>query len=375
MKILLVFGTRPEAIKMCPLAKVLADDPLLDVKICVTAQHRQMLDQVLDIFELTPDFDLDLMKPNQTLEWLTGAIVEGVGQVIQQFQPQLVLVHGDTTTSFAAALAAFYQKVDVGHVEAGLRTGDIHSPWPEEANRKLTAVLTKLHFAPTKSAADNLTREGIRTQDIYVTGNTVIDALLETRKHIQRQGIQALPEITSILPKIQNKLVILITGHRRENFGVGFENICAALKMIALAHPEVQLVYPVHLNPQVQKPVHDFLGNLPNFHLISPLDYQSFVALMDMANIILTDSGGIQEEAPSLKKPVLVLRDKTERPEAVEAGTVKLVGTDIEKIVKEVNQLINDPHAFGHTENPYGDGNACVKIADIIKSRYQVYTQ
>ncbi|MGI2182555.1 UDP-N-acetylglucosamine 2-epimerase (non-hydrolyzing) [Shewanella sp. NKUCC06_TVS] len=372
MKILLVFGTRPEAIKMCPLAKMLATDTQLDVKICVTAQHRHMLDQVLSIFELKPDYDLDLMKPNQTLEWLTGAIVEGVGKVIKEFQPQIVLVHGDTTTSFSAALAAFYQKVDVGHIEAGLRTGDIHSPWPEEANRKLTAVLSKLHFAPTQTAAQNLKNEGYLPEHIYVTGNTVIDALFETLAFTRKDNYSHPSELSPLFDQLQGKKVILITGHRRENFGVGFENICTALKTIALSNPNVQLIYPVHLNPQVQKPVYEYLGELDNFHLIEPLDYQSFVSLMDRADIILTDSGGIQEEAPSLKKPVLVLRDKTERPEAVTAGTVRLVGTDIDKIVSEITLLIDNPSAFGETVNPYGDGQACQRIHKIIKLHYQV---
>lgn len=372
VKILLVFGTRPEAIKMCPLAKMLANDPQLDVKICVTAQHRHMLDQVLSIFELTPDYDLNLMKPNQTLEWLTGAIVEGVGKVIKEFQPQLVLVHGDTTTSFSAALAAFYQKVDVGHVEAGLRTGDITSPWPEEANRKLTAVLSSLHFAPTPSSAENLKNEGYFPESIYVTGNTVIDALFQTLSITKKDDFPHTDALKDLLNILDGKKVILITGHRRENFGVGFENICTALKTIALENKDWELVYPVHLNPKVQEPVFKHLGGLDNFHLIDPLDYQSFVTLMDRADIILTDSGGIQEEAPSLKKPVLVLRDKTERPEAVSAGTVRLVGTDVDKIVSEVNILIKNQKAFGETVNPYGDGHACQRILNIIKLHYQV---
>lgn len=346
----------------------MADDRF-DVKICVTAQHRQMLDQVLDIFAIKPDYDLNLMKPNQTLEWLTGAIVEGVGNVIAECQPQLVLVHGDTTTAFASALAAFYQRVDVGHVEAGLRTGDILSPWPEEANRKLTATLTKLHFAPTQSSANNLLKENHPQENIVITGNTVIDALLKTVEFNRQNNPPLAPQLQNLLPVLSNKLVILITGHRRENFGAGFENICAALKYIAINYPAVELVYPVHLNPQVQKPVYEILGSLPNFHLIDPLEYQSFVVLMDMADIILTDSGGIQEEAPSLKKPVLVLRDKTERPEAVTAGTVRLVGTNAKKIIAEVEQLIKNPKAFGETINPYGDGNACERIlAAIVKS-------
>ncbi|RJY18841.1 UDP-N-acetylglucosamine 2-epimerase (non-hydrolyzing) [Parashewanella spongiae] len=372
MKILMIFGTRPEAIKMCPLALKLTENKELDVKICVTAQHRHMLDQVLQIFNLKPDYDLNLMKPNQTLEWLTGAIIEGVGQVISDFKPQLVLVHGDTTTSFSAALAAFYQKVDVGHVEAGLRTGDIHSPWPEEANRKLTATLTMLHFAPTDAAAQNLKNEGYSTNNIFVTGNTVIDALFKTLEFTRKNRFVPAQQLQKILPTLENKKIILITGHRRENFGTGFQNICTSLKIIAQTYPDVELVYPVHLNPHVQQPVYDTLGNLDNFHLIEPLDYQSFVLLMDLADIILTDSGGIQEEAPSLNKPVLVFREKTERPEAVNAGAVRIVGTDINRIVTEVSTLIDKPNAFGKAANPYGDGKACQRISDIIKRYYRV---
>ncbi len=372
MKILLIFGTRPEAIKMCPLALKLIESKQLDIKICVTAQHRHMLDQVLNIFNLVPDYDLDLMKPNQTLEWLTGAIIEGVAKVIGDFKPNLVLVHGDTTTSFSAALAAFYQKIDVGHVEAGLRTGDIHSPWPEEANRKLTATLTKLHFAPTASAAQNLQAEGYSADNIFVTGNTVIDALLKTVEFTRQNKHNVAQQLQDLLPILSNKKVILITGHRRENFGTGFKNICTALKIIAQTYPDIQLVYPVHLNPQVQQPVYDTLGQLSNFHLIEPLDYQSFISLMDLSDIILTDSGGIQEVAPSLNKPVLVFREKTERPEAVSAGTVRLVGTDTNRIVTEVSALIANPSSFGTTSNPYGDGMACQRIVDIIKNHYRV---
>lgn len=371
MNILLVFGTRPEAIKMCPLAIELSKHNDFKVKICVTGQHRNMLDQVLNLFNLTADYDLNLMKPAQTLEWLTGAIIEGVSHVIADFNPDLVLVHGDTTTSFASALAAFYQKVDVGHVEAGLRTGDINAPWPEEANRKLTACITKLHFAPTELAKHNLIKEGYDNKQIFVTGNTVIDALFATITQLESNPSSIQSNVRTLLTDLQNKKVILITGHRRENFGDGFKNICCALKQIAEENPNVQLVYPVHLNPQVQQPVHQYLGDLSNFHLIAPLDYTSFVSLMNRADIILTDSGGIQEEAPSLSKPVLVLREKTERPEAVDAGTVKLVGTNINKIVTEVTLLLKNSKAFGNVTNPYGDGLACQKISSIIQNYYK----
>ncbi len=354
---------------MCPLVQALKDDPRFEAKVCVTAQHREMLDQVLSTFNVKPDYDLNLMKSDQTLDWLTSAIIEQVSVVIKDFQPQLVLVHGDTTTSFASALAAFYQQIDVGHVEAGLRTGDIHSPWPEEANRKLTSTLTRLHFTPTQSAADNLLQENVLKEHIFVTGNTVIDALLATVEQTRKASYQS-TNLASLITKVTNKKVILITGHRRENFGQGFENICKALKEIASNHPEIALIYPVHLNPQVQEPVNRHLGNIDNFHLIDPLQYQDFVLLMDRADIILTDSGGIQEEAPSLNKPVLVLREKTERPEAVEAGTVKLVGTDERKIVSAVEALLEDPSCFSHITNPYGDGLACQRIKHIIATTY-----
>ncbi|GIU51044.1 UDP-N-acetyl glucosamine 2-epimerase [Shewanella sairae] len=372
MKILLVFGTRPEAIKMCPLVLELAKVADFEVKVCVTAQHREMLDQVLDIYEIEPDYDLNLMRSNQTLEWLTGAIIEGVGNVIKEFSPQLVLVHGDTTTSFAAALAAFYQKVDVGHVEAGLRTGDIKSPWPEEANRKLTATLSTLHFAPTESSKKNLLNEGILASKIHVTGNTVIDSLFQAIDIIKKDSFAESAVISSLKKELSDKKVILITGHRRENFGPSFENICLALKEIAITNPDCHLVYPVHLNPMVQKPVFSHLGSLSNVHLIAPLDYLSFVSLMDRADIILTDSGGIQEEAPSLKKPVLVLREKTERPEAVKAGTVQLIGTNKSTIVKAVTELLDNSELFESQQNPYGDGLACQRIVNIIREEYEL---
>ncbi|WP_225442138.1 non-hydrolyzing UDP-N-acetylglucosamine 2-epimerase [Shewanella sp. WPAGA9] len=370
-KVLLVFGTRPEAIKMSPLAKLLAQHPSFEVRVCVTGQHREMLDQVLGLFNITPDYDLNLMKSQQSLEWLTSAIIEGTSHVINDFQPQLVLVHGDTTTSFAAALAAFYKKVDVGHVEAGLRTGDLQSPWPEEANRKLTATLAKHHFAPTQTAANNLLAEGHQPDNIHITGNTVIDALLQTVASNHEKGFQP-TALTELLNSVSYQKVILVTGHRRENFGTGFENICLALQKIATTYPNVAIIYPVHLNPQVQAPVNQYLGNIDNVHLIAPQDYPSFVYLMDRADIILTDSGGVQEEAPALHKPVLVLRDKTERIEALEAGTVNLVGTDTDRIVNAVTTLLDQQEQNTKPSNPYGDGQACQRIQTQILRHYQL---
>lgn len=372
MKVLLVFGTRPEAIKMCPLALQLIQTDGVDAKVCVTGQHREMLDQVLDIFNITPDYDLNLMKPNQTLEWLTSEILQGVSKVVQEFKPELILVHGDTTTSFAAALAGFYQQTKVGHVEAGLRTGDLMSPWPEEANRKLTASLTQFHFAPTQTAKDNLLREGIAPDTIYVTGNTVIDALLSTVETVRNDNQGICPKLLSLLDQLNTQQVILITGHRRENIGQSFEQICQALNKIASENPDVQLIYPVHLNPKVRDTVYQYLSNVDNIHLIEPLDYLSFIKLMDRADIILTDSGGIQEEAPSLHKPVLVLRSNTERPEAVAAGTVKLVGTQTDDIVNEVTTLLNPKVPFESKPNPYGDGKSCQRISDIITQHFEV---
>ncbi|WP_282098411.1 UDP-N-acetylglucosamine 2-epimerase (non-hydrolyzing) [Shewanella sp. MMG014] len=370
-KVLLVFGTRPEAIKMSPLAKLLAQHPSLEVRVCVTGQHREMLDQVLGLFNITPDYDLNLMKSQQSLEWLTSAIIEGTSHVINDFQPQLVLVHGDTTTSFAAALAAFYKKVDVGHVEAGLRTGDLQSPWPEEANRKLTATLAKHHFAPTQTAANNLLAEGHQPDNVHITGNTVIDALLQTVASNHENGFQP-TALTELLNSVSYQKVILVTGHRRENFGTGFENICLALQKIATTYPNVAIIYPVHLNPQVQAPVNQYLSNIDNVHLIAPQDYPSFVYLMDRADIILTDSGGVQEEAPALHKPVLVLRDKTERIEALEAGTVNLVGTDTDRIVNAVTTLLEQQEQNTKPSNPYGDGQACQRIQTQILRHYQL---
>jgi len=369
-KILLVFGTRPEAIKMAPLVKALQADDSFITRVCVTAQHRQMLDQVLDLFEIKPDFDLNLMKPGQELTDITCGVLQGLRQVFTEWKPDVVLVHGDTSTTQAASLAAFYQRIAVGHVEAGLRTGNLYSPWPEEANRKLTGVLTRWHFAPTSVSRDNLLRENVNLNDIYVTGNTVIDALLQVREKIANSAElkQSFQQQFAFLDG--NKRLVLVTGHRRENFGGGFERICEALVMLAKAFPDVEVLYPVHLNPNVQEPVNRLLAGINNVHLIEPLDYLPFVYLMDRSSIILTDSGGIQEEAPSLGKPVLVLRDTTERPEAVAAGTVRLTGTDVNAIVAEASLLLSDLGAYeamAFSHNPYGDGNACARIIDVLK--------
>jgi len=369
IKTLCVFGTRPEAIKMAPLALSLAADQRFDSKVCVTGQHRQMLDQVLDLFELKPDFDLSVMKPGQDLTGVTTAILAGMKDVLATCKPDVVLVHGDTATTFAASLAAYYQQIPVAHVEAGLRTGNLYSPWPEEANRKLTGALATLHFAPTENSKANLLREGVDPASIHVTGNTVIDALLEVIERLDKDvelGKQAAAP-TAFLNRARK--LILVTGHRRESFGGGFERICQALLETAKQHPDVDIVYPVHLNPQVQEPVNRLLAGVDNIHLIEPLDYLPFVYLMSQAHIILTDSGGIQEEAPSLGKPVLVMRDTTERPEAVSAGTVKLVGTDVAKIVEELDILLNDKNAYqsmSFAHNPYGDGKACQRICSTL---------
>ncbi|ESQ99736.1 UDP-N-acetylglucosamine 2-epimerase [Stutzerimonas chloritidismutans AW-1] len=369
IKTLCVFGTRPEAIKMAPLALSLAADERFDSKVCVTGQHRQMLDQVLDLFELKPDFDLSVMKPGQDLTAVTTAILTGMKEVLANCKPDVVLVHGDTATTFAASLAAYYQQIPVAHVEAGLRTGNLYSPWPEEANRKLTGALATLHFAPTENSKANLLREGVDPKSIHVTGNTVIDALLEVIERLDTDvalGQQAAAP-TAFLNR--DRKLILVTGHRRESFGGGFERICQALLETAKQYPDVNIVYPVHLNPQVQEPVNRLLAGVDNIHLIEPLDYLPFVYLMSQAHIILTDSGGIQEEAPSLGKPVLVMRDTTERPEAVSAGTVKLVGTDVAKIVEELDILLTDNNAYqsmSFAHNPYGDGKACQRICSTL---------
>lgn len=359
-KIMLVFGTRPEAIKMAPVAQSLKDAENWEVSVCVTAQHRQMLDQVLELFNIRPDFDLDLMKPGQDLTDITGNVLIGMRKVFNLWKPDLVLVHGDTTTAMAVSLAAFYAKIPVAHVEAGLRTNDIYSPWPEEMNRRIVGRVTSLHFAPTESARANLLAEGCADKSIYVTGNTVIDALLSVVERIETDASisRQLRERFAFLQ--EDKRLILVTGHRRENFGDGFENICYALRKIA-EREDVEIVYPVHLNPSVQEPVHRILADCPGIHLMEPLDYLPFVYLMNRAYLILTDSGGIQEEAPSLGKPVLVMRDTTERPEAVTAGTVSLVGTDAALIVSDTIALLDDRQKYqrmSQAHNPYGESSA-----------------
>lgn len=370
LKVLSVFGTRPEAIKMAPLALALQADGRFDSKICVTGQHRQMLDQVLELFELVPDFDLNIMKPGQDLTDVTTAILQGLKGVLTTFKPDIVLVHGDTATTFATTLAAYYQQIPVGHVEAGLRTGNLYSPWPEEANRKLTGALSRLHFAPTQNSEQNLLNEGVDASAVHVTGNTVIDALLEVVKKLKAPEFQQrFSEQFSFLDS--NRRLLLVTGHRRESFGEGFERICKALVEIAQEFPDVDIVYPVHLNPNVREPVNRLLSAIDNVHLIEPLDYLPFVYLMDRSYLILTDSGGVQEEAPSLGKPVLVMRDTTERPEAVEAGTVRLVGTEVSAITENIKALLRDKEAYeqmSFAHNPYGDGKACARIVDILSN-------
>ncbi|MEP5568706.1 MAG: UDP-N-acetylglucosamine 2-epimerase (non-hydrolyzing) [Halioglobus sp.] len=370
--ILTIFGTRPEAIKMAPVVKSIEAEPALTGKVCVTAQQREMLDQVLNLFEITPDYDLDLMTNNQGLADLTARVVTGLQDVLSEVKPDLVLVHGDTTTTMAASLASFYQRIPVGHVEAGLRTHNIYSPWPEEINRQITSRITALNFAPTKLSRQNLLDENTDDSSITVTGNTVIDALLSVVEKIHNNA-ELKTELDAQLPAIaSDKKLILVTGHRRENFGEGFLNICRALGELA-NNPDLQIIYPVHLNPNVQGPVHDTLGNHDNIQLIEPLDYLPFVHLMNKAHIILTDSGGIQEEAPSLGKPVLVMRDTTERPEALDEGTVRLVGTDKDKIVSEINRLLGSDAEYqtmSRAHNPYGDGKAAGRIVNTIKERY-----
>ena len=372
MKVLTVFGTRPEAIKMAPLAIKLAEQEGIDARVCVTAQHREMLDQVLGLFEITPEYDLNIMKPGQDLTDVTTNILQGIKPILADFKPDVVLVHGDTATTFATSLAAYYQQIAVGHVEAGLRTGNIYSPWPEEANRKLTGAITTYHFAPTETSQQNLLNEAVAPENITVTGNTVIDALLEVSAKLKNDTAlnNEMAERFSFLNK--DKKLILVTGHRRESFGGGFERICKALAYTAEQHPGCQIVYPVHLNPNVQEPVNRLLKGVSNITLIEPQDYLPFVYLMNQAHIILTDSGGIQEEAPSLGKPVLVMRDTTERPEAVSAGTVKLVGTDVDKITASLNQLLTDEKAYeemSFAHNPYGDGKACERIIEVLREK------
>jgi UDP-N-acetylglucosamine 2-epimerase (non-hydrolysing) len=370
-RILTVFGTRPEAIKMAPLVHALAADERFEAKVCVTAQHREMLDQVLDLFEITPDYDLNLMKPGQDLTDITCGILKGLKPILAEFKPEYVLVHGDTATTLSTTLAAYYQQIKVGHVEAGLRTGNIYSPWPEEGNRKLTGAIADLHFAPTETSKKNLLQENITPEKVIVTGNTVIDALLEVIEKLKTDVELKLTLQAQFDFLDSNKRLVLITGHRRESFGGGFERICEAISQMAKSFPEVEFVYPMHLNPNVREPVNRLLADLNNVFLIEPLDYLPFVYLMNKSYVLLTDSGGIQEEAPSLGKPVLVMRDTTERPEALEAGTVKLVGTSIETIVTELSILLSNEDAYkrmSFAHKTYGDGNACSIILDILAS-------
>lgn len=354
---------------MAPLALALAADNRFDSRVCVTAQHRQMLDQVLDLFQLRPDFDLNIMRSGQDLTDITTAILQGIKEVYGQFRPDIVLVHGDTATTFATTLSAYYHQIPVAHIEAGLRTGNLYSPWPEEANRKLTGTLAALHFAPTETSRRNLLAEGIDPTTVHVTGNTVIDALLEIATRLD-ESIALQQEISEQFSFLdEGKRIILVTGHRRESFGGGFERICQALSQTAMTYPDIEIVYPVHLNPNVREPVNRLLAGISNIHLIEPLDYLPFVYLIKRAYLILTDSGGIQEEAPSLGKPVLVMRNTTERPEAVEAGTVKLVGTDIMAITSHLETLLTDSTAYqsmSFAHNPYGDGKACSRILQTL---------
>ncbi|SHG36114.1 non-hydrolyzing UDP-N-acetylglucosamine 2-epimerase [Flagellimonas flava] len=368
-KNLIIFGTRPEAIKMAPLVKAFKKTDTFDTRVCVTAQHREMLDQVLDFFEITPDYDLDLMKPGQNLYGLTATIITNLQPILEEFQPDFVYVHGDTTTTMSASIAAFYSGAKICHVEAGLRTFNKHSPFPEEINRTVTGHVADYHFAPTQTSFDNLKNEGIKENNISITGNTVIDALLES---VPRADLIEDKEVDYLKKELDfSKRIILVTGHRRENHGQGFINICEALKQISISEEDVQIVYPVHLNPKVQKPVYEILGSQENIKLIAPLAYPAFVWLMNKAELVITDSGGVQEEAPSLGKPVLVMRDTTERPEAVEAGTVILVGTDPEKIVHEAIDLLNNSERYklmSKLHNPYGDGKACERIVTYIEN-------
>ena len=373
-KILLVFGTRPEAIKMAPLVKALQKDTEhFETRVCVTAQHRQMLDQVLEVFGITPEYDLNIMAPNQDLYDITAKVLLGLREVLKDFRPDTVLVHGDTTTSMAASLAAFYMQIPVGHVEAGLRTYNMLSPWPEEMNRQVTDRICTYYFAPTEQSRANLLQENIDAKKIFITGNTVIDALLmavdiiSTTAGVKEKMAKELQEKGYT---VGDREYILVTGHRRENFGDGFLHICKAIKELAALHPEMDIVYPVHLNPNVQKPVYELLSGLSNVYLISPLDYLPFIYAMQHSTLLLTDSGGVQEEAPSLGKPVLVMRDTTERPEAVEAGAVKLVGTNAEAIVSNVTALLLDKEMYkrmSETHNPYGDGQACERIIAALR--------
>lgn len=374
-KVLLVFGTRPEAIKMAPLVKeLLKCSNEFDTRVCVTAQHREMLDQVLEIFDIKPDYDLNIMKNGQDLFDITSNVIVGLRKVLDDYCPDIVLVHGDTTTSFAASLAAFYKKIKVGHVEAGLRTYNIKSPWPEEANRQLTGVLADLHFAPTDQSHKNLINELKKSENVYITGNTVIDALLHTVNKIENDNDlknKIIKELRCAYPNINERKFLLVTGHRRENFGEGFINICEALKEIAIKNPDFDIVYPVHFNPNVRSIVNNILNKISNIYLIEPLQYQQFVFVMSQSFFIITDSGGVQEEAPSLGKPVLVMRDTTERPEAVKAGTVKLVGA-IKNSIVDASQILIDNRIeyekMSKAHNPYGDGKASQRIIEILRN-------
>ncbi|WP_117236270.1 non-hydrolyzing UDP-N-acetylglucosamine 2-epimerase [Vibrio maerlii] len=368
IKILSIFGTRPEAIKMAPVVKQLEADKRFESRVCVTGQHREMLDQVLNLFNITPDFDLNVMSTNQSLSQITSAIILGLQQTFESFRPDYVLVHGDTSTTSAASLSAYYHQIKIAHIEAGLRTGNLLSPWPEEGNRRITGAIADLHFAPTKQAKDNLISENIHSSQCFITGNTVIDALLMTKKSIESNDDEH-KLLSDKFSNIVSEKMVLITGHRRENFGIGFINICSAIAQLAHRHPTVHFVYPVHMNPNVQSVVKEHLGDIANVFLIEPQDYRPFVYLMTKSSIILTDSGGIQEEAPSLGKPVLVMRETTERPEAVKAGTVKLVGTDKKSIVENVSFLLENQKTYttmSEAHNPYGDGTASKQISDLL---------
>jgi UDP-N-acetylglucosamine 2-epimerase (non-hydrolysing) len=367
---MVVFGTRPEAIKMVPVVNALRGRAGFDIRVCVTAQHRELLDQVLRVFDIVPDFDLNVMRADQDLTGVTQQILSTMHDVFREWRPDIVLVHGDTTTAFAASLAAYYQHIKVGHVEAGLRTGNIYSPWPEEINRRLVDAIAHVHFAPTESARQNLLRENIAPERVFVTGNTVIDSLLLASERLRSDAALCGEMERRFAFLDPGRKLILVTGHRRENFGAGFESICKALAELA-TRPDLELLYPVHLNPNVQRSVMPVLSGIDNLHLIEPVEYLPFVYLMSRAAVILTDSGGIQEEAPALGKPVLVMRNTTERPEAVDAGTVKLVGTDVGMIVASVAHLLDDPSAYAAMTdaiNPYGDGRAGLRIADILRT-------
>ena len=370
LKVMSIFGTRPEAIKMAPLVKKLQETEEIDSVLCVTAQHRQMLDMVLDLFELKADYDLDIMEHGQSISDITVKVLKGMENILQEVRPDIVLVHGDTSTTFVGALAAFYQQIPVGHVEAGLRSGNIYSPYPEEMNRKLTTNLASLYFAPTTGNYDNLIKENITSEKIFITGNTVIDALLQV---VKEEYVFDNPLLNGI--DYRNKKVIVMTCHRRENWGEPMENIFKAVVDIKERHKDVEIIFPVHLNPKIRELAKDIMGNMEGVHLIEPLDYEPFVNLLNKAHLILTDSGGIQEEAPALGKPILVLREETERPEAVGAGTVKIVGVDRDKIIKEVEELLSNPKSYSqmaNATNPYGDGRACERIVDALKYHFKI---